>query len=218
MQLAVEDSLRQFDTAQNRLILLAVGAVILLGLLWFLVRALRVRSADRRLHQGIISVSLEHLHDVLVPDGNGAVMHVDYLLLTSRGIVVVDLRDQRGNIFGGDQMTQWTVMNGATRATFQNPQHALYDRVAAVRALASELPVEGRILFTRRAKFPKGLPRWTLMVDSLRAEFPPVASDAGRAWLDRFRGEWQALATAVKPSPLRRRRGFLADVFDARYT
>jgi hypothetical protein len=218
MQLAVEESLQKLDTIQNRVILLAVAAVMILALLWFLVRALRLRSADRRLHQGIVSVSLEYLHNVLVPDGNGAVMHVDYLLLTSRGIVVIDLRDQRGNIFGGDQMTQWTVMNGATRTTFQNPQHALYDRVAAVRALAGELPVEGRILFTRRAKFPKGLPRWTLMVDSLRAEFPPVASDAGRAWLERFRGEWQALAAAVRPSTLRRTRGFLADVFDARYT
>jgi hypothetical protein len=218
MQLAVEDSLRQIDTAQNRVILLAVAAVILLGLLWFAVRALRMRSADRRLHQGIVSVSVEYLHNVLVPDGNGAMMHVDYLLLTSRGIVVIDLRDARGNIFGGDQMTQWTVMNGAARTTFHNPQHALYDRVAAVRALAGELPVEGRILFTRRARFPKGLPRWTLMVDSLRAEFPPVESDAGRAWLERFRGEWQALAAAARPSPLRQRRGFLAEVFNARYS
>jgi hypothetical protein len=218
MQRTVEDSLRRFDTGQNRVILLVVGAVIFAALLWYLVRALRVRSADRRLHEAIVSVSLEYLQNVLVPDGNGAVMHVDYLLLTSRGIVVVDLRDQRGNIFGGDQMTQWTVMNGATRTTFHNPQHALYDRVAAVRALAGELPVEGRVLFTRRARFPKGLPRWTLMVDSLRAEFPPVASDAGRAWIERFSGEWQALASAVKPSPLRQRRGFIAEVFDARGT
>ena len=81
---------------------------------------------------------IEHLHNVLVPDGMGAAMHVDYLLLTSRGVVVIDLRDVRGNIFGGDQMTEWTVMSGASRYTFQNPQHALYDRVAAVRALAGD--------------------------------------------------------------------------------
>jgi hypothetical protein len=218
MQLGVEQSLRQFDTTQNRVILFVAAAVIVFALLWFLVQALRTRAADRRLHQGIISVSVEYLRHVLVPDGNGSVMHIDYLLLTSRGIVVIDLRDQRGNIFGGDQMTQWTVMNGAARATFQNPQHALYDRVAAVRALAGELPVEGRILFTRRARFPKGLPRWTLMVDSLRAEFPPVASDAGRAWLERFRGEWQTIAAAARPSPLRGRRGLLAEVFDARHS
>jgi hypothetical protein len=218
MQLAVDESLRQIDTAQNRVILTLVGAVILVALLLFVIRALRVRAADRRLHQGIVSVSVQHLQNVLVPDGMGATMHVDYLLLTSRGVVVIDLRDLRGNIFGGDQMTQWTVMNGASRATFQNPQHALYDRVAAVRALAGELPVEGRILFTRRARFPKGLPRWTLMVDSLRAEFPPVGSDAGHAWIERFRGEWQAIAAAVGPSPLRQRRAFIAEVFAGRHS
>ncbi len=218
MQLAVEDSLRRIDTPQNRIILTVVAAVMFIALVIYVIRALRARAAAKRLHQGIVSVSLEYLHNVLVPDGMGAVMHVDYLLLTSRGVVVIDLRDVRGNVFGGDQMTQWTVMNGAHRATFQNPQHALYDRVAAVRTLAGELPVEGRILFTRNARFPKGLPRWTLMVDSLRAEFPPVASDAGRDWIDRFRGEWQAIAAAVAPSPLRPRRGLLTEVFATRLT
>lgn len=218
MQLTVEDSLRRIDTPQNRLILAIVGVVMFIALVFYLIRALRSRAAARRLHQGIVSVSLEYLHNVLVPDGMGAVMHIDYLLLTSRGVIVIDLRDQRGNIFGGDQMTQWTVMNGASRATFQNPQHALYDRVAAVRALAGELPVEGRILFTRSARFPKGLPRWTLMVDSLRSEFPSVSSDTSVAWLERFRGDWQAIAAAVTPSPLRQRRGFLAEVFAARYS
>lgn len=215
MQLAVEDALRRIDTPQNRLILSIVGVVYFIALVIYVIRAMRARAAARKLHESIISVSLEYLQNVLVPDGMGSVMHVDYLLLTSRGVVVIDLRDQRGNIFGGDQMTQWTVMNGAHRATFQNPQHALYDRVAAVRTLAGELPVEGRILFTRTAQFPKGLPRWTLMVDSLRAEFPPVASDAGRDWIERFRGEWQAIAASVAPSPLRVQRGFLAEVFNA---
>lgn len=218
MQLTVDDSLQRIDTPQNRLILAVVGVVMFVALIVYMVRALKARKVQQSLHEGITSVSLEYLHNVLVPDGMGAVMHIDYLLLTSRGVIVIDLRDQRGNIFGGDQMTQWTVMNGAHRATFPNPQHALYDRVAAVRALAGELPVEGRILFTRNARFPKGLPRWTLMVDSLRAEFPPVSSDSGAAWLEKFRGEWQAIAAAVAPSPLRQRRGFLAEVFDARLT
>jgi hypothetical protein len=215
MPSAVEDALRRLDTPQNRLILTIVAAVILVALMVYVIRALRVRAASKHLHETIVSVSIEYLRDVLVPDGMGSSMHVDYLLLTSRGVVVIDLRDQRGNIFGGDQMTQWTVMNGPYRSTFQNPQHALYDRVAAVRALAGELPVEGRIVFTRNAKFPKGLPRWTLMVDSLRAEFPPVASDGAREWLERFRAEWQAIAASVAPSPLRRERSFLAEVFNA---
>ncbi len=129
--------------------------------------------------------------------------------------MVIDLRDIRGNIFGGDQMTEWTVMNGANRATFQNPQHALYDRVAAVRALAGDLPVEGRILFTRRGKFPKGLPRWTLMVDSLRAEFPPADSEASQSWMERYREDWQALCAArQRPARCASGAGSSREVFD----
>ncbi len=207
----------RLDTPQNRLILWAVLGAMAIACLLYLLRVVRRRSVARRLHLGIIAASIDHLRNVLVPDGMGGSLHADYLLLTSRGVVVLDLRDIRGNIFGGDQMTQWTVMDGPRRSTFQNPQHALYDRVAAVRALAGELAVEGRVLFTRRAMFPKGLPRWTLMADSLRAEFPPVESDAARVLVEHYRGDWEALGAAVAPSQLRRHRGFLAEVFNERY-
>jgi hypothetical protein len=208
-----ETALTGIDTPQNRLILMVVGIVMLAALIYYVIRAWRRRSEYRRLEDSIIAAGSEHLRNVLVPDGMGAVMHIDYLLLTSRGVLVIDLRDIRGNIFGGDQMTEWTVMSGASRSTFQNPQHALYDRVAAVRALCGDLPVEGRILFTRRGKFPKGLPRWTLMVDSLRAEFPQVDSEASHSWTSRYREGWQVLCAGVAPSTLRRRRGFLTQVF-----
>ncbi len=85
---------------------------------------------------------------------------------------MVDFRDVKGIIFGGDQMTDWTVMHRAKRTTFINPQPGLYDRIAAVRALAQELPVEGRVVFTARGQFPKGLPRYTLSLESLAGEFP----------------------------------------------
>ena len=54
-------------------------------------------------------------------------------------------------------MAEWTVMDGAQRFTFTNPQSALYDRIAAVKAVAGDVPVEGRVVFTRRGKFPKGI-------------------------------------------------------------
>jgi hypothetical protein len=130
----------------------------------------------------------------------GGGFHVDFLLLTLRGVVVIDLRDVRGNIFGGDQMAEWTVMDGPRRFTFTNPQSALYDRIAAVKAVAGDVPVEGRIVFTRRGRFPKGLPKWTLMLDGLRAEFPTTEFMAPAESAARFREGWQRLKDAVKPS------------------
>ena len=82
-----------------------------------------------------------------------------YLLLTQRGLLVADLLDLPGAIFGGDQMLEWTAIGKKRRYTFANPQHALYDRMAAVRLLTGEVPVEGRLLFTLRSEFPKGKPR-----------------------------------------------------------
>src|ERR1700739_2155031 len=160
----------------------------------------REYRARRALRTAVTGGAADYLVDSLVPDGMGGVFHVAYLLLTLRGVVVIDLRDVRGNIFGGDQMVEWTVMDGPRRFTFTNPQGALYDRIAAVKAVAGEVPVEGRIVFTRRGKFPKGLPKWTLMVDALRAEFrhPDFESPAESA--ARYREGWQRLREVIKPS------------------
>jgi hypothetical protein len=186
-----------------------VGAAVVFGwgLSWVW-RWYRARRAHKALVAAVAAAGSEYLVDVLVPDGMGGNFHVDFLLLTSLGILVVDLRDVRGNIFGGDQMTEWTVMDGALRTTFTNPQSGLYDRIAAVKAVAGDVPVEGRIVFTRNGKFPKGLPKWTLMIDSLRSEFPPVERMALSSTVDRFDEAWAQLKSAVSPSDMNQPRLF----------
>jgi hypothetical protein len=179
----------------------AAAAALLAGLflLWRWDRRRRIRAA-RAL--AVTSCGFEYLRDVLVPDGQNSTLHVDFLLLTARGLVVIDMRDVEGNIFGGDQMTEWTVMHRALRYTFPNPQTGLYDRIAAVRALAPELPIEGRAVFTSSGVFPKGLPRHTLMLDSLPAEFPASDRQAMSALLGRWMPSWRLIEKAVTPSKL----------------
>jgi len=81
-------------------------------------------------------------------------------------------------------------------------------RVAAVRALVHEVPVEGRIVFTRRARFPKGLPKWTLTLDSLLLEFPPADATMIADVRARYSAAWEQVKAAVKPSPLGQPRRF----------
>jgi hypothetical protein len=174
-----------------------IAAAAILGFaaawVWRWYRQYRMRVA---LRAAVTAAGSDHLVDMLVPDGMGGGFHVDFLLLTTRGILVIDLRDVQGNIFGGDQMAEWTVMDGPRRFTFTNPQSALYDRIAAVRGVAGEVPVEGRIVFTRRGKFPKGLPKYTLMVDSLSAEFPGGEHEPTAPFSD----GWSKVKKAVTPS------------------
>jgi hypothetical protein len=178
-----------------------IGAAAILGFagswVWRWYRHYRMRAA---LRAAVTATGSDHLVDMLVPDGMGGGFHVDFLLLTARGILVIDLRDVQGNIFGGDQMAEWTVMDGPRRFTFTNPQSALYDRIAAVKGVAGDVPVEGRIVFTRRGKFPKGLPKYTLMVDALHAEFPSGEHEALAETVAKFNEAWVKLKQAVTPS------------------
>jgi Nuclease-related domain len=179
---------------------LIVGAAVVgFGVSWAW-RWYRHYRARKLLRAAVTGGSADHLVDSLVPDGMGGSYHVDFLLLTLRGVVVIDLRDVSGNIFGGDQMAEWTVMDGALRSTFTNPQSALYDRIAAVKAVTGDMPVEGRIVFTRRGQFPKGLPKWTLMLDALRSEFPAAEFESPAESAARHREGWQRLKDAVRPS------------------
>jgi hypothetical protein len=193
------DALPIFDV---ELVAILVGGALLIGALVYVWRWDQRRRMRVARTLAVTSCGFEHLRDVLVPDGQGAALHVDFLLLTARGIIVIDLRDVAGNIFGGDQMSEWTVMHRAQRYTFANPQPGLYDRIAAVRALAQGVPVEGRIVFTARGRFPKGLPRHTLMLDSLPSDFPASERDLMRSLLEGWMPAWAAIKKSVAPSQL----------------
>ena len=186
--------------------LVAGGAVLVVAAAAATFPAWRRYSARRELLEKIRAVATEHLQDVLLPDGNEGWFHVDFLLLTGAGIVVIDLRDLPGLIFGSEPMTEWTVMHKYQRSTFPNPLGPLYDRVAIVRGLAGDgVPVEGRIVFTDRGTFPKGHPRAVTRLGSLTTELPPLGSSGSEAVLSRLGPAWERLTAAASPSPLRRR-------------
>lgn len=155
---------------------IAAAVAALFAWLYLWLRSYRSRKA---IDAAIGSIAYEMLKNVLIPNGNGGQIHVHYLLLTQRGLLVADVMDRPGAIFGGDQMLEWTAIGKKQRYTFPNPQHALYDRMAAVRLLTGEVPVEGRLLFTTRSDFPKGKPRNVLRIDDLTDDFPPVDKARG---------------------------------------
>jgi hypothetical protein len=179
------------------------AALVLIGVVAFFgVRAYQRRSRRKALLARLKRVAFETAHQVLVPDGMGGFIHIDHLLLTPRGVLVLDTRRVAGLIFGGDQMSDWTVMGRGHRYTFDNPQPSLYDRIAAVKALVGDVPVEGRLLFSNAGKFTKGIPKWVLMLDGIEVEFPvldqgsrsaPAYQEAAQAWVQ--------LVSQLRPSP-----------------
>jgi hypothetical protein len=190
-----------FGLTQLQFVLIVLGAVAAALLAFFGARAWVSRRRDARRVARVTAGAADYLRNVLVPDGNGGSFHLDFVLLTSRGVVVIDMRDIMGIVFGGDQMTDWTLMSGARRSTFANPQSGLYDRIASVKALAPDTPIEGRIVFTKRAKFPKGLPRFTVMLESVAAEFPKLGAAELEIAVAKYRPGWARIKEACRPSP-----------------
>ena len=179
-----------------------VLGVVIAACIWTY-RRWGIYRARKQLVRSFEAVSAAVLRDVLIPDGSGGQLHIDFLLLTGRGLLVVDYRDIEGIVFGGEHMREWAVMNGNARTTFLNPLEPLYDRIAAVRLLAGEVPVDGRIVFTGRSKFPKGRPPRVMRLDLLEAEYPAALPGAAHP-AERYRAAWEQLVAQAEPSPLGR--------------
>ena len=185
----------QWFVTAGVLIVLGTGGYMAYG-------AYQRRSRRKGLLARLERIGYQAVHQVLVPDGMGGFIHIDHLLLTPRGVLVLDTRRVAGLIFGGDQMSDWTVMGRGRRFTFDNPQPALYDRIAAVKALVGNVPVEGRLLFSNLGKFTKGRPKHVVMLDGIEVEFPAV--DRGQTNFPEFAAytdAWQSLLENLRPSP-----------------
>lgn len=170
-------------------------ALLVLLLLLLVVRWIRARGG-KSLSARLADVCHDQLTDVVLPKADDGAIHIDHILLTERGILVVDSRDITGIVFGSDRMHDWTVMDGGRRFTIGNPQADLYDRVAAVKLVVTDIPVEGRIVFGSGADFSKGKPSHVLTEAELVASLPRVA---GRTTQTRkaFELEWQKLREAA---------------------
>jgi hypothetical protein len=163
----------------------------------------RVRHARARraIDNVISSVAYDELRNVLVPTGTGDQIHLHYLLLTQRGLLVIDLFDVPGLIFAGDKMSQWSVFGPKRHFTFTNPLPMLEERVSAVRQLAGDVPVEGRAVFSMRGEFPKGRPETVLRLDALQDEFPVVDRAQGGV-AAALAPVWERIKAVAQPNPL----------------
>jgi hypothetical protein len=171
-----------------------------------LVRYWMIRRRPR-LGQALHEVSIDRLQNVLVPDGMGGQIQLEHVLLTSQGLVVVDVKAFEGTIFASDRMAEWTVIGSRGRFTFPNPLGTLYDRVAALRQLVRDVPVAGLVLFAAGADFTKGRPKDVVLPQELIDKYrKPEPADLERL-LVAFQPHWERVKAAIEPVTAGARRG-----------
>jgi hypothetical protein len=174
--------------------MIAGGAIVALLVVWLIYRR---RFAGDRLKRVLDDISYDRVDGILIPNGDDGEIQIDHLLLTSHGLLIVDIKDVSGAVFGSDKMEKWTVISKKHRFTFSNPQPALYDRIAAVRHIVRQVPVEGRLVFLDDAEFTKGVPQFVASLDELHAEFGEPDKAAGKFKIEAFKPHWDLIRKAA---------------------
>lgn len=189
------DELNQLNSVLNDVLtrpyLPWVAGVLFFLLLWFVFRMYGRRKS--RLNQVLDAISFDRVHNLVLPNSDGGEILIDQLLLTTQGLLILEIKDVQGTVFGSNKMQDWTVIANPRRYTFPNPHPGLYDRIAAVREVVRQIPVEGRILFLDGAEFPKGIPDLVVTLDELQRDFGEPNRKSAMAKIDAFMPHWNAV-------------------------
>lgn len=99
------------------------------------------------------------IHNVTLPTPDGTTQ-IDHIFVSRFGIFVVETKNMKGWIFGGENQTQWTQKIFKRSFKFQNPLRQNYKHVKALEA-ALDLPPElihSVIVFAGESTFKSPMP------------------------------------------------------------
>jgi hypothetical protein len=165
--------------------------LVLLAVVPELIRRFRRDAEQRRIAQIFKERGAPFVKDVAFPDGMDGYVFVDYLVLTPDGILVMDLQDYNGFIFGAPNIDHWTQMVRRRGYKFENPLHQNAWRVQVIKTITKDAPAFGRVLFSAASQFPKGMPEGVSHMTTLAADLAPLFQN--KSTPDSLKTVWDAL-------------------------
>ncbi|MBT8088164.1 MAG: NERD domain-containing protein, partial [Gammaproteobacteria bacterium] len=149
--------------------IIPLASLLALLVAWLVYRY--VRRSRNTLKRVLEEISVERYRGLIIPGAHEGEIQIDELMLTANGLLILEIKNVQGVVFGSDKMQDWTVMSDSRRYTIPNPQPPMFDRIAAVRDIVRQVPVTGRILFLDGAEFTKGVPSLVCDLKQLADEF-----------------------------------------------
>ena len=117
------------------------------------------------------------LNDLTLPDGDGSTTQIDHFLLSPYGLFVIETKNYKGWIFGGERQKTWTQKLYKNSYKFQNPIHQNYKHIKVLEQLLADIiepdQLHSVIVFMPDAVFKTPMPNY-------------VFRDAG--WTDYVKG------------------------------
>ena len=170
------------------LLAIVTGVLMLAVFIWYMKRG-NLRTLESILN----NIAYDRIDGLVIPKVDEGEIQIDHLVLTTQGLLIIDIKEVQGAVFGSDNMDSWTVIADDKRFTFNNPQPALYERIAAVKQIVRQVPVGGKVVFLDGAEFTKGIPSLVANLDELQSEFGDWDKDAEKVKIEAFMPHWEQL-------------------------
>lgn len=128
-----------------------------------------------------------YVRDMIIPDGVGGTIQTDFLVLLRGGVLVLDVKNYRGALFGAANAPLWSQMVRARSFKFTNPLPENTLRVQSLKLLLPNVPVLGRVVFTREGHFPRDMPAGVSMLDTLAEDLGAFAGPASLLYMEAWK-------------------------------
>ncbi|HEX2140301.1 MAG TPA: nuclease-related domain-containing protein, partial [Woeseiaceae bacterium] len=115
-------------------------------------RILSERSGRRRLRRVLRKRSPDLIENLIIPGAYGGLTKIDCAVLTSGGILCIQVKHCDGIVFGSEKEPQWKNVAGVRQRKFLNPVIQNAGRTKALQNVVPEVPVANLVVFTGPAR------------------------------------------------------------------
>jgi len=110
------------------------------------------RHLDSEVYHRIDDITLDHF---------GETTQIDHVFVSEYGIFVVETKNMKGWIFGGENQAEWTQRIFRKSSKFQNPLRQNYKHVKALGTLLAvpRMAIHSAVVFVGESEFKTPMPR-----------------------------------------------------------
>jgi len=99
-----------------------------------------------------------YFNDVYISKLDNEFHHVDYILRCGEEILIVKCYDYEGNIYGADNISEWTQAISYSGYKFENPMRELKEVCDLVSRTFTDKSILPYAVFSDKCAFPKTMP------------------------------------------------------------
>lgn len=126
-------------------IVAAIGTLAALGI-FFLMRRHRAQASSVRECLASLGEDYTVLSDILVTL-KGGMFHIDHLVVSLYGMVLIDERDEKGTVEGKPGQRDWKVTGLGRKEMIYNPLWRLREAANSLEAQVGSIPITSLVVF-----------------------------------------------------------------------